>query len=110
MMPIAAYDLLQSIALLANSARNFATQCVDGITATENGPALVERGLMLTTALAPRIGYDRAAAIAKEAHASGRTVREVAREQSGLSEQELESLLDAEAMTHPGRDRAPAGG
>ena len=49
-------------------------------------------------------------AIAKEAHASGRTVREVAREQSGLSEQELESLLDAEAMTHPGRDRAPAGG
>jgi fumarate hydratase class II len=110
MMPIAAYDLLQSIALLANSARNFATQCVDGITATENGPALVERGLMLITALAPRIGYDRAAAIAKEAHASGRTVREVAREQSGLSEQELESLLDAEAMTHPGRDRSPAGG
>jgi len=110
MMPIAAYDLLQSITLLANSARNFATQCVDGITATENGPALVERGLMLTTALAPRIGYDRAAAIAKEAQASGRTVREVAREQSGLSDQELDSVLDAEAMTRPGRDRAPAGG
>jgi len=104
MMPVAAYDLLQSSALLAASARNLAVQCVDGITATENGPALVERGLMLCTALAPRIGYDAAAAIAKEAYASGRTVREVARERSGLDEEELTRLLDAEAMTHPGRE------
>jgi len=64
----------------------------------------VERGLMLCTALAPRIGYDAAAAIAKEAYASGRTVREVARERSGLDEEELTRLLDAEAMTHPGRE------
>ena len=110
MMPVAAYDVLQSVSLLAASARNLATQCVDGITATENGPALVERGLMLCTALAPRIGYDAAAAIAKEAYNTGRTVREVARERSGLDEAELTRLLDAEAMTRPGRDAAPAAG
>jgi fumarate hydratase class II len=110
MMPVAAYDLLQSASLLAASARNLATQCVDGITATDNGPAMVERGLMLSTALAPRIGYDAAAAIAKEAYNTGRTVREVARERSGLDEAELTRLLDAEAMTRPGRDAGPAGG
>jgi fumarate hydratase class II len=110
MMPVAAYDLLQSASLLAASARNLATQCVDGITATENGPAMVERGLMLSTALAPRIGYDAAAAIAKEAYNTGRTVREVALERSGLDEAELNRLLDAEAMTRPGRDTGPAGG
>jgi fumarate hydratase class II len=110
MMPVAAYNLLQSSALLAASARNLATQCIDGITATENGPAMVERGLMLCTALAPVIGYDAAAAIAKEAFNTGRTVREVARERSGLDEAELTRLLDAEAMTHPGRDAGAAGG
>jgi fumarate hydratase class II len=110
MMPVAAYNLLQSISLLAASARNLATQCIDGITATGNGPALVERGLMLTTALAPRIGYDAAAAIAKEAYASGRTVREVARERSGLSDDELDRLLDPEAMTKPGLVSGPAAG
>jgi len=64
---------------------------------------------MLSTALAPRIGYDAAAAIAKEAYASGRTVREVARERSGLSENELDALLDPEAMTRPGRGVAGGG-
>jgi fumarate hydratase, class II len=110
MMPVAAYDLLQSAALLASSARNLATQCVDGITATENGPAMVERGLMLSTALAPRIGYDAAAAIAKEAYETGKTVREVARERSGLDDEELTRLLDAEAMTRPGLETGAGGG
>jgi fumarate hydratase, class II len=110
MMPVAAYDLLQSAALLASSARNLATQCVDGITATENGPAMVERGLMLSTALAPRIGYDAAAAIAKEAYETGRSVREVARERSGLDEEELARLLDPEAMTRPGLETGAGGG
>ena len=110
MMPVAAYNLLQSISLLANSARNLATRCVDGLRATDNGPALVERGLMTTTGLAPRIGYDQAAAIAKEAFASGRTVREVARERTGLSDDELNTLLDPEAMTMPGRGTAGGGG
>ncbi|MDQ2959695.1 MAG: class II fumarate hydratase [Candidatus Dormibacteraeota bacterium] len=103
MMPVAAYNLLQSIEILAAAAVNFATQCIDGIRATENGPALVERGLMTGTGLTPRIGYDATAAIAKEAYASGRTVREVARERTDLSEEELTTLLDPEAMTVPGR-------
>ena len=110
MMPVVAHDLLQSTALLAASARNLATQCVDGIAATDNGPALVERGLMLCTALVPSIGYDAAGAIAKEAYATGRTVREVARERTGLTEEELTRILDAEAMTRPGRDSGAAGG
>jgi fumarate hydratase class II len=104
MMPVIAYNLLQSISLLANASRNFATQCVDGIAATDNGPALVERGLMTCTGLAPRIGYDAAAAIAKEAFSTGRTVREVAREKTGLSEDELTELLDPVKMTSPGRE------
>jgi fumarate hydratase class II len=110
MMPVAAYNLLQSISILATCSRNFATQCVDGLRATANGPDAVERGLMTTTGLAPRIGYDAAAAIAKEAYASGRTIREVARERTDLSEDELTALLDPEAMTMPGRSAGGAGG
>ncbi len=110
MMPVAAYDLLESIAILAAAAANFAAQAVDGITSTGNGPRLVERGLMTCTGLAPRIGYDSAARIAKEAFASGRTVREVAREQTSLTEGELDELLDPEAMTEPSAGRIGAGG
>ena len=110
MMPVAAYDLLESIAILATGAANFATQAVDGITSTGNGPRLVERGLMTCTGLAPRIGYDSAARIAKEAFSSGRTVREVAREQTALTEEELDELLDPEAMTEPSTGRIGAGG
>jgi fumarate hydratase, class II len=110
MMPVAAHNLLESIAILATSARNFAHQCIDGITATDNGPRLVERGLMTCTGLVPRIGYDAAASIAKEAFAGGRTVREVAREMTDLTEAELDALLDPEAMTEPGRSRIGAGG
>jgi fumarate hydratase, class II len=103
MMPVAAHNVLQSISLLANGASNLATGCVDGLRATDNGPAAVERGLMTCTGLVPRIGYDAAAAIAKEAYATGRTVREVARERTDLSEDELRDLLDPEAMTMPSR-------
>ena len=110
MMPVAAYNLLQSISLLANSAENLAIRCVDDLRATASGPASVERGLMTCTGLAPRIGYDAAAAIAKEAYASGRTVREVAREKTGLSEEDLTLLLDPEAMTTPGRAAGGPGG
>jgi fumarate hydratase class II len=70
-MPIVAYDLLQSIAILAHASRNLATQCVDGLKATEKGPEMVERGLAICTSLAPIIGYDAAAAIAKEAGYGG---------------------------------------
>ena len=102
MMPVAAYNLLQSIAILATSTQNFAAQAIDGLKATERGPLMVERGLMIGTALAPRIGYDAAAKIAKEAAKSGRTIREVARELTELSEEELNELLDPAAMTEPG--------
>ena len=104
MMPMAAHNLLQSIELLAAAAANFAQQCVEGLRATEQGPRLVERGLAIATALAPVIGYDHAAAIAKEAAASGRTVREVAREKTELSEDELDRILEPAKMTQPGLD------
>ena len=110
MMPVAAYNILQSIALLAASANNFADQCVSGIQATSQGPDMVERGLMLGTALAPSIGYDAAAAIAKQAAATGRTIREVAREETDLSEQELDDLLKPEDMTKPSLEIRGGGG
>ncbi len=110
MMPVAAHNLLESISLLAASADNVASQCVEGITATEHGPAMVERGLMLGTALAPAVGYDKAAEIAKEASKTGRTIREVAREKTELSESDLDALLNPETMTQPGLGGGPAGG
>src|ERR671934_252870 len=102
MMPVVAYNLLQSIALLAAASDNFVEQCIAGLKATERGPQMVERGLAICTALAPHIGYDAAAEIAKEAARSGRTIREVAHERASLSEEELTRILDPLAMTEPG--------
>ena len=110
MMPVAAHNILESIGLLAASANNFAEQCVRDIGATGVGPEMVEKGLMLGTALAPAIGYDAAAAIAKEAAASGATIRETAKARSGLSEAELDALLDPESMTEPGGNVGGGGG
>ena len=109
MMPVTAAALLESISLLAAAARNFADRCVAGITATERGPALVQQGLMLATALAPEIGYDAAAALAKEAFKSGRTIRELATER-GIAADRLDELLDPAAMTEPGLGRGGGGG
>jgi len=109
MMPVASYNLLQSIELLATSCSNFAEQCIDGLTATTRGPEMVEKGLMIGTALAPIVGYDAAAAIAKEAAKSGRTIREVAREQTDLSDEELDRVLDPSQMTEPGTTLAAGG-
>ncbi len=102
MMPVATHNLLESIELLASGAANFSERCVKGLRATERGPQTVERGLAIATALAPVIGYDAATAIAKEAAASGRTVREVAREKTDLSESDLDRILDPAKMTEPG--------
>ncbi|GHO44340.1 fumarate hydratase class II [Ktedonospora formicarum] len=110
MMPVTAYNLLQSINLLAASARNFTRQCIKGLKATTKGPEMVERGLAICTSLAPVIGYDAAAAISKEAHKTGKTVREIAREQTNLSEEDLNRILDPASMTKPGLDGGPAGG
>ena len=110
MMPVAAYNILQSISLLAASANNFAEQCVKGIEATDVGPAMVEKGLMLGTALAPAIGYDAAAAIAKEAAASGQTIREIAKLRTEIGEEELNQLLNPEEMTKPSLEVRGGGG
>ena len=110
MMPVAAHNILESISLLSASANNFADQCVKGIEATNVGPDMVEKGLMLGTALAPAIGYDAAAAIAKDAAASGSTIREMAKEKTELSDEELDVLLNPEGMTEPGVNVGGGGG
>jgi len=110
MMPVAAYNLLQSVAILAAVAENFATQCIVGLRATARGPQMVAQGLAIGTALAPRLGYDAAAEITKEAAKSGRTIREVARERTELTDEELDTLLDPTRMTEPGTTLGPAGG
>jgi fumarate hydratase class II len=104
MQPVAAYNLLQSINLLAAAIANFTGKCVDGIKATERGPELVERGLALCTALVPAVGYDLAASISHDAFESGETVREVALKKTKLTEKDLEKLLDPFKMTKAGLD------
>ena len=102
MMPVTAYNLLQSIDLLAATARNLGSQCVGGLIATGKGPEMVERGLAIVTTLVPHIGYDASAAIAKKAQTTGRTVKEVATEDTALSPDELDEILDPTTMTEPG--------
>ena len=102
MMPVAAYNLLQSIDLLAAEADNFREQCIEGLVSTRRGPETVEQGLAICTALAPVIGYDAAANIAKEASKTGETIRQVALRTTELGEAALEEILDAAKMTEPG--------
>jgi fumarate hydratase class II len=109
MLPVTAVALLESVELLAAAAGNFADRAISGIAATDRGPALVEQGLMLATALAPEIGYDAAAALAKEALRTGRTIRELAAEQ-GVAADRLDELLDPASMTEPGLAAGPTSG
>jgi fumarate hydratase class II len=103
MMPLMAHNLLSSIELLANASWALATKCVAGIAADEERIGQeVERSLALATALAPQVGYDRAAQVAKEAHRSGRTVRQVAEEWEVLPKDELQEILDPRRMTGEG--------
>jgi fumarate hydratase class II len=101
-LPVAAHCLLESITLLAAASSNFSSNCLKGLEATTTGPALVERGLALCTALAPVVGYDLAAEIAKEAAKTGETILLVAQRKTSLSLEELSKLLDPFAMTKPG--------
>jgi fumarate hydratase, class II len=102
MMPVMAHDLLESIRLLAHAVDAFCEKCVVGITANEKRCAeLVELSMAMVTSLAPKIGYDRAAEIAKESARSGRTVREICRERKILPEEELNRVLDPVSMTEP---------
>ena len=101
MMPLAAHNLVQSIELLGNAAGNFTERCVRGTRPTDRGPELVERGLAIVTGLVPLIGYDAAAAIAKEASKTGKTVREVAQARTKLTKEQLDQALDPSKMTEP---------
>lgn len=95
MLPVMAYDLLDSIDLLAAGSRTFAEKLIDGLEADRSrAEGFVEQSLAMGTALAPEIGYDRAAALVKEAYSSGGTIREVAREHSGIAPARLDQLLD----------------
>jgi fumarate hydratase class II len=109
MMPIVAHDLVQSAELLGAVCKNLAVQCVDGLQATEQGPKMVERGLAICTSLAPIIGYDKAAAIAKEAAKTGESVFEVALRQTELGDAKLREILDPALMVEPSADRVGAG-
>ena len=99
MMPVAAYNLLQSIDLLAASAKNLAEQCISGLESTTAGPDMVERGLAIVTALVPHIGYDASAAIAHEAQETGKTVKEISLIRTDLTEDQLVEILDPSSMT-----------
>ena len=108
MMPVMAHDLLESIRLLANATDAFCDKCVAGITANRKRCAeLVELSMATVTSLAPKIGYDRAAEIAKQSARTGRTVREICREEKVLSDAELDRALDPVAMTEPIAKTAP---
>jgi fumarate hydratase class II len=102
MMPVMAYNLLQSIELLSSAARVFTERCVMGLSVNrQRCESLVEQSLAMCTSLAPIVGYDVAADIAKESFATGKTVRQVASERKILSEEELAKALDARRMTEP---------
>jgi len=102
MMPVMAFDLLEAIELLAGGSRNFAEKLVDGLEADRSrAESFVEQSLAMGTALAPEIGYDKTAELVKEAYATGRTIREVAHEKSGISEERLSTLLEPQRQTGP---------
>ncbi|HPF41320.1 MAG TPA: class II fumarate hydratase [Phycisphaerae bacterium] len=101
-MPIMAYHFNESVRILSSAARVFTDRCVSGIEVNQQrAEQLVEQSLAMCTSLAPVIGYDNAAAIAKEAFKTGKTVRQVALEKGVVAEDELKKLLDPRDMTHP---------
>ena len=104
MLPITAYNLLQAIELLTSASRIFTRRCISGLEAdVQKCEGNVEKSLAMCTALAPVIGYDKAARIAKVAYETGRSIREVALEISGLNKQTLDRLLDPRSQTEPGQ-------
>jgi fumarate hydratase class II len=110
MMPVLAHNILESIRLLANASSVFSERCVAGIKAkVERCNELVEYSMAMVTSLAPIIGYDKAAKIAKESAQTGKTVREICRERKVLPEDQLAKVLDPFEMTKPGGEGAAGG-
>ena len=102
MMPLIAYNLLQSIHLLANAVDNFSRRCIEALEADrERFEEMIERSLALATALTPKIGYDEAARIAKKAYNQRKTIRQVVEEEGILSKEELNRWLDPQLMIAP---------
>ncbi len=102
-MPLIGVQMLESVHLLAAASRNFADACVKGLEADrQRCESLVEQSLAMCTPLAPVIGYDKAAEIAKTAYKEGKTVRQVAREKSGLTEKQLDEIFNLRLLTEPG--------
>ena len=103
MLPVIASNLLESISILGSTSDNFAARCIDGIEVdAERAAGLVEGSLAMVTSLAPVIGYDRAAEIAKDAYRTGKTVREICEERQVLPQEQLDLVLDPRRMTEPG--------
>jgi fumarate hydratase class II len=111
MLPMMAQNLLESIRLLSSASRVFVDHCLDGTTANvARATGNVERSVSMATALNPLIGYDRAAKIAKASQKEGKTVREVAYRDSGLTKEQVDKALEPKAQTIPSADRVTAGG
>jgi fumarate hydratase class II len=103
MMPLIAHNVLESVRLLSSAVDVFTRRCVAGLEAdAARCGQMIEQSLAMCTSLAPKIGYDQAAAIAKQAYSEGKTVRQVALEKGVLPEGELAEVLDPTAMTAPG--------
>ena len=103
-LPLLADVLLDGIRVLSGAVEGFTKRCVKGLEVDrERVETLVEQSLMLGTALAPHIGYDAAASLAKEAYETGRTIRELATEKKLMSPAKLKKVLDLRHMTEPGR-------
>jgi fumarate hydratase class II len=110
MMPVMAHNVLESIRLMSNVARVFQDKCISGIIANrERCNELVELSMAMVTSLAPLIGYDRAAEIAKESATTGKTVRQICRERQVLPEDQLDRALDPVEMTKPGGEGSAGG-
>ncbi len=103
MMPVMAHSMIESVKLLSSASRNFSRKCVEGIEPEkERLHDLAEASIATCTALAPKIGYDKAAELAKKAFTSGKPLRQVAEEAEVLPKEELDQVLDLMSMTKPG--------
>lgn len=103
MMPVIAYAIIESIDLLSSVSRNFVTKCIQDIVPNEKRlHDLAEASIATCTALVPVLGYDKSAELAKKAFATGKPLREIAIEESGLPAEQLNALLDLHSMTKPG--------
>ncbi len=111
MLPVMCRNMLENVKLLSNVSRVFADRCLAGATANRTRcESYIEKSISMATALNPLIGYEKAAEIAKESYRTGRTVREIAYEKSGLTKKQVDDALDPRQQTIPGTGAGGAGG